>query len=54
VEDLAVEVGHIDAIMIDDPDRPNSGGDKIQRRGGTEPAGADDEHPRRQQALLAP
>ena len=52
VNDLALQVGQRDRVVIDDPERPHPGRGEILDKRRTQPAGADDQHPRRLQLLL--
>ena len=42
VDHLALEVGRVDVVVVDDGDRPDPGGCEVEQRGGAEPARADD------------
>ncbi len=53
VDDLALQIGKIDAIVVDDIDRAHPGGGQIHEGGRAEPAGADDQHACAQQLRLA-
>ena len=53
VGDLALQVGEVDAVAVDDRDPADAGGAEVQRHRRAEPAGADDQRMRREQALLA-
>ena len=53
VDDLALEVRLVHDVVVDDPERPDAGRREVERRRGAEPAGADEEHARVQQLLLA-
>ena len=44
VENLALEVGRIDDVHVDDADRPDAGGGEVQGGGGAEAAGAEQQH----------
>ncbi len=44
VEDLALQVGAVDHIEVDQPDRADAGEGKVEGDGRAEPACADDEH----------
>ena len=41
VEKLAVQIGKIDHVVVDDADRPHSRSGQIKRRRRAQPAGAD-------------
>ena len=43
VEDLALEVGGVDDVHVDDPDRPHPGGRQVERGGRPESAGAEEQ-----------
>ena len=49
---LALQVGQIDAVAIEKPERAAAGRRQIQRGGRPQTAGADDEHARRLELLL--
>ena len=46
VQDLALQIGQLDFVGIDDAQSSDAGGSKIKSRGRTQPAGADDQHAR--------
>ncbi len=46
--DLALQVGQVDAVVIDDAERADPGRREVEEERRAEPAGADDEDPRRQ------
>lgn len=52
MQQLPVQVGDIDRVMIDEAERPHPRGGQIHRRRRAKSAGADDQHPRSAQALL--
>ena len=52
VDDLALQVGHVDIVVVNEPDRPHSGGRQVQGRRRPEPAGTDEQDPGRADALL--
>ena len=52
VEDLALDVGEVDDVEVDDADPPHTGSSEIERQGRAEPAGADAEDLGALQALL--
>src|SRR4051812_35309706 len=52
VQDLALQVGEIDAIVIGERERSNAGGDEELRNRGTESSRADDERVRSRKSLL--
>ncbi len=43
MDDLALQVGIVDDIIINKPDAPHTRGGEIQRHRGAQPAGADDQ-----------
>ena len=51
--DLALQVGQLDVVVVDDADGADAGGGEIQRQRRAEPAGADDQHARGLQLRLA-
>ena len=53
VQDLPLQVGEVDCIAVDQHDRCHSGRCEVVRGRRTQPTGADDEHARRAQLLLA-
>ena len=53
MHDLALQIGQIDPVVVDDADRPDTGGGEIEQHRRAEPAGADDEHARLQQLFLS-
>ena len=53
VDDLALEVRLVDDVGVDDPERADTGRGEVERRGRAEPAGADEQDARVEQALLA-
>ena len=53
MHDLALQIGQIDAVAIADRQRADARGGKVQRRRRTQPAGADHQYMRIEQALLA-
>ena len=52
VDDLAMEVGQIDDVGVDDADRAHPGGCQVEQGRRSEATRADDEHPRRGEPLL--
>ena len=52
VEDLPLEVGDVDDVIVDDPERPHARGREVEQRGRAEPARPDDEHARGEQPPL--
>jgi hypothetical protein len=46
VEDLPLEVAEVHGIEVDETERADAGGGQIERRGGSQPTGADAEHAR--------
>ena len=53
VEDLALQVRRVDYVHVDDAERADSGRGEVERGGRTETAGAEEQHPRLEQLLLA-
>jgi len=53
VPDLAVEIGHLDHIGVDDPDSPDASAGNILGSGAAESAGADDQNAGVYQAELS-
>ena len=53
VDDLALEVRVVDHVRVDDPERPDAGRGEVERGGGAEPTGADQQHAGAEQPLLA-
>ena len=52
MNDLALQVGHVDVVVVNEPDRPHSGGRQVQGRRRPEPTGTDEQDPGRADALL--
>src|SRR5438874_1693140 len=52
MHDLALQISQIDPVVVDDADRPDTGGGKIQQHRRAEPAGPDDQHARLQELFL--
>ena len=52
MHDLALQIGQIDPVVVDDPERADPGGGEIEQQRRAEPAGADHQHARRQQLFL--
>ena len=53
MDDLTLQVRVVDDVGVDDAERADTGRREIERRRGAEPAGADQEHARVEQLLLA-
>ena len=53
VEDLALQVGGVDDVHVDDAERADPGGGQVEGGGGAEPAGAEQQHLGVEQLLLA-
>ena len=53
VDDLALEVGRVDGVVVDDADRADARGGEVEQRGAAEAARADDEHARGREPPLA-
>ena len=53
VHDLALEVGRLHDVVVDDPDRPDAGGREVEQRRRAQAARPDDEHAGRAQPSLA-
>ena len=53
VEDLALQVRRVDDVHVDDAERADARGREVQRGGGAETAGAEEEHLGLEQLLLA-
>ena len=53
VDHLALEVGKVDHVVVDDPERADAGGGEVQRGRRAEPAGAEQQHLGVEQLLLA-
>ena len=52
VNHLALEVGQVDRVVVDDPERADPGGGQIQRRRRSQPTGAEQQHLGVEQLLL--
>ena len=52
MDDLALQVGHVDVVVVNEPDRPHPGGRQVQGRRRPEPAGTDEQDPGGADALL--
>ncbi len=52
MHDLALQIGQIDPVVVDDAERADPGGGEIEQQRRAEPAGADHQHARRQQLFL--
>jgi len=44
MQDLSLQVGDVNPVVVDQPDRPHTGGGEIERRWRPESTGPDDEH----------
>ena len=44
VDDLALQVGVVDDVEVDEPDGAHTGRGEVQRHGAAQPTGADDQH----------
>jgi hypothetical protein len=53
MQDLALQVGPVDDVVVGDDQTSDPGGGEVDRRRRAEPAGADDQGPRAEQFLLA-
>ena len=53
VDDLALQVGRVDDVGVDDPELADARGREVERRRRAEAAGADEEHARVEQLQLA-
>jgi hypothetical protein len=53
VRDLSLQVGQVDAVVVDDRQRADARGREVQRHRRAEPAGADHQRMRIEQPLLA-
>ena len=53
MDDLALQVGQVDRIVVDHADGADPGGGQVQQHGRSKPPGADDQNPARQQLGLA-
>ena len=53
MDDLALQIGQIDGVVVDDAERADPGRSEIKQQRRAEPAGADDEDACGQQLLLA-
>ena len=53
VGDLALEVGEVDDVVVDDAERADPGGGQVERGGRAEAAGAEQQHLRVEQLHLA-
>ena len=47
-----MQIGKRDAVVVDDPERPDAGSGQILQRGRAQAAGADDQSPRRLEPVL--
>ena len=52
VQGLAVQVGELDVVVVDDPEPPDAGARQVDRHRGAERAGADDQDARVRQPRL--
>ena len=52
MDDLSMQIGKRDGIVVDDPQRPDTGACEILERRGAEPPRADDERARRFELVL--
>ena len=52
MHDLALQIGQIDPVVIDDADRPDPGGGQIEEHRRAEPTGPDHQDARREQLFL--
>ena len=52
MDDLPLKIAEVDGILVDEPDRPDSGRGEVHHRGRSETAGADAEDPRSLQPAL--
>ena len=52
VDDLALEVGEVDLVVVDDPEGPHAGRREVERRWRSEPAGSEQEDLRVKQLQL--
>ena len=53
MDDLTLQIGQLDQIVIDDAERADPGRRQIEQQRCPQPAGADHQHARRQQPRLA-
>ena len=53
VDHLALQVGEVDDVVVDDPERADAGRREVQRGRRAEAAGAEQQHLRVEQLLLA-
>jgi hypothetical protein len=53
VNDLALQVGEVDTIVVDDVEGAHTGGGEIHEGGRAQPTGADDQHARGEELGLA-
>jgi hypothetical protein len=53
VDDLALEVGDVDDVVVDDAERPHAGRGEVERGRRAEAAGAEQQDLRVEQLLLA-
>ena len=53
VDHLALQVGQVDLVVVDDAERADAGRGEVQGGRRAEPAGADQQHLRLEQLLLA-
>src|SRR5690606_36098735 len=52
MDDLALQVGLVDSVEVDDPELPDASGREVVQHGRAEASSADDAHPRIAQAAL--
>ena len=52
-QDLALQVGELDDVVVDDADAADAGGGEVVQHRRAQPAGADDQHRAGAQLLLA-
>ena len=53
VDHLALQVREVDVVVVDDPERADAGRGQVERGRRAEPAGAEQQHLRVEQLLLA-
>ena len=52
MHDLALQIGEIDPVVVDDADRPDTGGGQVHQHRRAEAAGADHQYARGEQLFL--
>ena len=52
MDDLALQVGLVHGVELDDAERADAGGGQVEQRRAAEPTGPDHQHPRVLQSLL--